>query len=440
MQIPPGPRFESHAAIPWSRRLGVLGLYLFGFSAFVSSAGANIGIVLMLATALLSIRDAPAGWWRDPAVVLAAAAMITVSASAGWAALAEPAQFEILRKGAGQLLKPWLFLLVAFWLQGRQDRVILLLSLALLGFLLGSVRALDEDSLAALLAHQRPDFRWSINAFAQYTSASLVGLMVFLPRIWHALATPTRQYPGVLVCTLLMAILAAAVALTESRTALLGLGIILSGVVVHFYLLAPGPAGRRLMVPLMAVVALLLVAVIGLVGSAERFGFLSLQTVEELFAGGATSIQDESLDARAALLRLGLGLWWEKPLLGWGAGSSSMLIDAAGTAQPIVAGFPDFHNLFVDLLVGVGALGTLVYGLGFVVVMRALTHGRGHGCMDLDTYLLLFWLMVFEILSQMTSYRIDSIHGRFFWMLIAGSAYSCHFWVRLGALRNGRAD
>lgn len=87
--------------------------------------------------------------------------------------------------------------------------------------------------------------------------------------------------------------------------------------------------------------------------------------------------------------------------------------------------FPDFHSLAMDLLVGLGLIGTLPLVLVFAAIIKALGDGLRTGCLDRDVYLLLAGLMFFNILTQMTDTRLLASHGHFFLALVAGCAYAC---------------
>jgi Ca2+/Na+ antiporter len=70
-------------------------------------------------------------------------------------------------------------------------------------------------------------------------------------------------------------------------------------------------------------------------------------------------------------------------------------------------------------------LGTAAFFLIFSLVIYAVHQAYRSSCIDRDGYFLLLALMVFNILCQLTDTRIFSLHGRFYWLLVAGAAYSC---------------
>jgi O-antigen ligase len=366
-------------------------------------------------------------WPREPLVYTALLGCLAVVASSAKSVTPGLVPLETVIEGAGDLLKPWLFLLVAWSIRDQQARLPLLLGLALLGFVFGAVRALDETSLAALIDFQRPSFRWSINAFAQYAAAGLLGLIVLAPRTWMSLRESRWQAVAVTVWLALLVLLSAALLFAQSRTALIGLSIVAFGVVVHAGRLDPPGGGPRPPIPGPIVAALLAGGALALAGTLGRFDFPSWHETDAWLSTGDNPLGDGPIEIRLTLWRLGLDLWFERPWLGWGPGTSSLLVADASSGIPTIAGMPDFHNLVVDLLVSIGLIGTAAYVLGFVLVVHAARKAYSTGCLARDLYLLLFWLLVFELLSQMTSYRIDSYHGRFFWMLVAGAACCCRF-------------
>lgn len=60
---------------------------------------------------------------------------------------------------------------------------------------------------------------------------------------------------------------------------------------------------------------------------------------------------------RLALLEHGINLWSQRPILGWGWGSTTDLAERAPTTVLI---YPHFHNTYVQLLVESGAVGILI--------------------------------------------------------------------------------
>ncbi len=89
------------------------------------------------------------------------------------------------------------------------------------------------------------------------------------------------------------------------------------------------------------------------------FGQRFLNMISELLGSGA----DESTSIRMGMLKSGLSMFSQKPIFGWGLGAFTDL-----------GGFETYsHNNYLELLVAVGIVGTLVYySLCFSVVVQGL--------------------------------------------------------------------
>ncbi len=89
------------------------------------------------------------------------------------------------------------------------------------------------------------------------------------------------------------------------------------------------------------------------------FGQRLLNMISELLGSGA----DESTSIRMGMLKSGLSMFTQKPIFGWGLGAFTDL-----------GGFDNYaHNNYVELLVAVGLIGTLVYySLCFSIVIQGL--------------------------------------------------------------------
>jgi len=412
---------------PWVATLGAVGLFGFALFAFFGIAGANIGIALMLIAAWFDRRRFWPVLRRDPVwwfFVWCAAAVALGSAVRVWQFPGEAAEQW---SGLLDLLQLYLFVLVAWWLHGRQHFIFWLLALALAGLCLGVARKLDADSLAALFALQRPSFLWSINALGHYAAAALLGMGVLTPRLWRRLAKGFWRWPILVGWSALMLLAATLMLLSLSRGVWLASGIVVAGLLLYrlwLQRLAPAAAGRALTAGTVAAL-LVVIALSAAEPVRSRVAVLGPALVEVWTAdGGLGQLSDESGRIRVQLLRLGMDSWRESPWLGGGPYTPVRVIQAHGDQLPDSEHYSDFHNLVVDLLASFGVLGSAPLVLTFLWVLWVAGRGRRTGRLDRDLYLCLVGLLVLNALAQMTDTRILSHHGRFYWMLLAGAAYS----------------
>ena len=422
-QLPAAPRTPA----PWVVHLGMAGVFGFALFAFLGIAGANIGIALMLVALVLDRHRFWPVLRRDPSLPLLVWTMAAVGLSAGVRVWRFPDELAVQWDGVLDVLQLFLFLPVAWWLQGRQQLIFLALALALTGFTLGAFRALGPSDLAALIAWQRPHFMYSINAFGQYAAACLLGMGIMTPRYWRWLKRQTWRWIGLFGWFTLMVLAGAAVVLSLSRGVWLALALAASGVVVNLiWVQRRERAGGRGLTTAVAIGVVLSVGLFYSSDAVRNRAVAIVQPIVQLFAaeGRVEEVSDRSDRTRAKLLVLGLRSWWASPWFGSGPAAPEQIIRDHREQFPRWKSYSDFHNVAVDMLASFGVVGSLPLLLTFALVLGVAFRGFRSGRLDIDLYLVLVGLLTLSALAQMTDTRILSSHGRFYSMLMAGAAYS----------------
>ena len=162
----------------------------------------------------------------------------------------------------------------------------------------------------------------------------------------------------------LAAFLASAVAVVYSASRGPLIVVVASAIIVSL-IYARGRAMRTTMfVAAAALVAVALLLASGVTPLSDRFGALFSNWSDIAEDGNFSS----SVGIRVALWQIGLDLWLENPLFGYGAGELQTLIHQRLTAQyGITSGFSHFHNVFLNTLVE-GGLVALVALLAMIAV------------------------------------------------------------------------
>lgn len=413
---------------PWVVYLGTTGLFGFAAFSFLGIGGANIGIAFMLIATVFDWRRFWGALRGDPALLLMLWCFAAVGLSAGMRAWHYPEEASQLFNGLLKVLQLFLFLWVAWWLQGRQRLIFWMLALALASFCLAVLRALDAETVAELLAMERPHFLWSINAIGQYAAACLLGMVILTPRFRRWLAGRRRRWLGTTTWLLLMALVGALVVLSLSRGVWLSLAMVSGGLLLYLgwtYRRDP-TVGRRLMLTT-AVVTLLVGVTLSVSDPVRSRVAIIAQPIVELWTLESNAQQiagEESGRIRARLLLLGIHSWLESPWLGGGPDAPKRIIHEHREEFKGWEYYSDFHNLAVDLLASYGVLGSLPLLLTFLLVLSVAYRGHRAGWLDKDLYLALTGLLLLNALAQMTDTRILASHGRFYSILFAGAAYS----------------
>ncbi|KRA20579.1 O-antigen ligase family protein [Lysobacter sp. Root604] len=125
-------------------------------------------------------------------------------------------------------------------------------------------------------------------------------------------------------------------------------------------------------------------------------------------AAQQTQVNNKAVSVRMALYKLGMEKWLERPLLGWGLRSTPSLIaesrrDMAGQHHM------HLHNTYLDALVGLGALGTLLLAVAFALLLREALLAWRRGLMPLAG----FWALTGSVGIVLVANNFDSLLWRF---------------------------
>lgn len=415
---------------PFAEQLGVLGLYVFALFAFLGNDVSNAGLVLMLMAAIVQWREFGPALRRAPLVLVTLLALVSVALSVGFAVLRDPAGAGDELIGFVHFMQLWLFLLPAWWMAGKTSRTVLALTLALVGFTIGTLKALDPDELELLLNFRRPHFRWSINAIGQYSAAGLIGSVLLWPRFWRWSAGRWWTWWVRAVVFIFMVLLLAGSGLSLSRGVWASSFIVAGALVVLAWLLDDRKAPAHLSLWALVGVGILLVLFLAPGNPVQKRLTFIVEPFKQFVASGGdlAAIRDDSFVARFRILAIGIESWRQSPVIGLGPAAPERIMMARRGEFAEGENFTDLHSLPMDLLVSFGVLGLLAMLVGFIAMLRCAWLGYRSGCLPRDIFLLAAGLTVFNLLCQMTDTRLFSSHGRFFWILISGAACSC--WLR----------
>lgn len=117
---------------------------------------------------------------------------------------------------------------------------------------------------------------------------------------------------------------------------------------------------------------------------------------------------NKAIGIRVRLYELGVARFKERPLLGWGLDSTPVLIDAAHLD---LAGehHVHLHNSYLDALVGIGLVGSLLLLLVFAMVMRELHLAWRTGIISTAS----FWALIGCVGIVLVANSFDSLLWRF---------------------------
>jgi len=422
-QSHPGP-----LASPWQHYTGLLGLYAFLLFFQLNATVAYVGLALM--TLVFAVQHR--GWrplLRRSAVawlVVVLALYITIHAYGSAREFPQTAQDQ--RTVLINWLH-WLWFIPAAWVVYRQadalDRMLLALAAGVLARIL--IQA-DWAEVGYLFAWPRTGFGYSPIVFALLCGMASLGLLLFAPRFLQ------RVWPGgravrwaVFVGWLSsLAIFLEAMFLTQTRSAVLAAAVVFPVALLARYwdwLLGHGLRS----VKGLAVLALILLLG-GLFVGKNAGPILSRMNAEpeavaNILKGNTQIPATESIGTRVGLWRIGFKAWVERPWLGWGPGSTRMLVEQA-TPDAFLRSHAHLHNLYLEILVRLGLLGGLLFAalVGLLVegVRRAYVQGLIRW--DYACFLLAGW--AFAAIYMLFDFQIFKYVWRNYCVIWAALSYA----------------
>lgn len=395
-------------------RIGAGGLYLLAFGAWLGVALANLGLFIMAVAAIADRERLGPRLKASPWLWLIAVSVATVSASTalGW----PPSGAARPIKGLA-LLQLWSFVLVAWWCHGDSRRAWRALGLGLAGFVLGRLLDIPGRELGQTLDQsQRTGLGLQILAFGQYCATALIGLCLAAPRLWQKCSQ--RRRPWVIGGWVLLIALALEGLLLSQARAVWLISLFLLPLLLLWRWKETDLRQRTLVLVLGA--AMLVTFVVANWGVIENRIGAEADTYHHLRAGNWSQIGYGSMGLRLHAWHYAADLLAQRPWLGWGPGSAKTLLQTGPDSG--LHSLADFHNLYIDLPIEVGLLGSLPFAVGAVLVFRAGARAHHAGEISQDMYLILIGGLVLHFLAALTNTRMLNPDWGFMWMLLAGIA------------------
>lgn len=411
---------------------GQIGLVTFAAFAWLGTAGANMGILLMLLGLILQAVSGGTGRsWKSPLLVWALAWTAFIAA---WAIIGpmhtslDATEFSNAVSGYANLA---LVVPVAWWGAHfqRKRSLMWVLAAGFAGFVIGRLLEINwADPLE--FYHRRDGLGLPAIPFGQYSAVALLGLLLCTPptpqsvrRDWRATALWVLWTAGILALAFaLVASRSRGVWLAFSITAIPAIG-------VKLYLSIRHLSTRVYSVAAVAAVLLSLLSFVLIKTGAgdmlmDRIAKES-STYQTIMTGEFGEVGDGSVGSRIQMYRIGLDYWLERPWFGWGPGTGPAMLDTRGSAH--IARFEHLHSLYVQLLAEIGLIGTLLFALPLAMAASQLVaRSTGHPGPP-HMRLFLGAALTLHLIAGITNFRVFTVDWRFFWLLFVGLALVGYF-------------
>jgi O-antigen ligase len=428
----------NHSIAPqqsWSTHLGLSGLLLFSFTAWLSTAPAYLALLLMLIALLM---EAPLAWktFRHQPITWVTLALVGyIYLRAALAAHEIPELAEEQWQYAERFAILSLFLLVAYWLARCPDKLNWVLALALTGIIVGLILNQDWSKWELMLQGKRSGSeKWWYSIMGLYAATALLGLILFTPCILTRKSGHLLSALSVLIWSLCIAILSHALIVSQSRTVWLACLLAFPPILFFFARnwLKDHPDIPRVQLAIGSSLGLLVLAgvfaanidTISQRAQQERAVYEGITKLDDLSTTNvASAIPKSSFGARFWLLSYGLEVWKERPLLGWGPGTSSTQYLAPKQDRRDLQPFWHLHNSYMEILCRFGLIGGALFLSLAVLILRGGYLAYQNGKLPHDLYLLLAGSIALLLIWGLTDVRLDKHDYRVYWYFFAGLAY-----------------
>lgn len=403
----------------WIERIGWICTCLFALLAWVSPSVASILLYIMAAAMLADIRNFwntaryDPMFWLFPVVI----GFIVFSAIYAYHLLPETKsqQWDAVWR-YGHL---FLYVPMAYWLKTDVDRVLVVLSVALVGLTAGILMSIDWTLWQDFLRGNRiPINRWGHITIGFYAETALLGLLVIGPRLLNVGHYYYLIIARIAIWLLLLAFFTQSVIFTQSRTVWLSILIVYLPVIGMqlWYLFKSQKLkiARRWLVT--AAVPLMTASIFILINSYESISNRLGQEHDDfnkVMALETEGYTEWGFGVRVLLNLYGLQKWKERPIIGWGPGTDFKKYAHA-----------HLHNSYLEVLVRFGIVGAVFFTVVIVFVLRGLAWARARDKLPTDLWLFLAGAFALTALFCITDYRFERMDFRFYWIHLAGISYT----------------
>lgn len=402
-----------------SARVGVAGLGLFALGGFVNQGLMYGGLVLMLLALsgqggrFLELAGRMA-FFRISALLTG---YILVSGLLGYLRSGDEWRPEVLESALDLLLAGGIFAPVAaYWLGGDGRRVRWVLGLGLAGLVYALLTGFHWERLDAVMGGARDLFGMG-NGAALFAATGLTGLLILVA------SGRLRSWWLELSALVLLGCLAVVVLWTQTRAVWLACALVLPLVMIAMTLHAWKYHDNRRAIALLLVVAGLLVAAV----------VSTSQVLERRLSGEGAAfmalLSDETGDYGNSGLRHRLPLWRdalervrERPVLGWGAGTSDILISTSEIGHR--SSLTHYHNLYLQLQVELGSVGLILFLVWIGTALKTAGTGARNVREAFPVVVFLFAAIALFLLAGLFQIRHDDERGHY--LLILFGALAAH--------------
>jgi len=286
----------------------------------------------------------------------------------------------------------------------------------------------DWGNLPNLFAWGRTGFGYSEIVVALIYGIAALGLLLLAPRITHAAATarPSLRWALWGIWLFGLGVFLEAMVLTQTRSALLASVMVFPVALTARYWDWLRGYGFKSFRGLAVLALALLIA--GLFIEKNSGPILSRmqaepEAVENIMKGNTQIPPTMSIGVRVGLWRIGLCQWAERPWLGWGPGTTKLVV-AQATTDGFLRAHAHLHNLYLEILVRLGLLGGLLFGSLVFLFLNGIRRAYVQGLIPWDYACFLFAGWAFTAVYMIFDFQIFKYVWRNYCVIWAALSYA----------------
>jgi len=432
------------------KKIGLFGFYLFALCLWLSSSIAYVGFGLIICSFGLQI---PSNWSRirtDPVILLFVLFLLFLLIQTFCLQDSQTSVFEF--KEAWDWISLWLFFTVAWCIRGEERHVFRCLILAVIGCYLRLAHnvffEVGWDHFVHKLHSERYGFFFSFNEAGHFSAVILFGFLLFLPRLLEDSGNGVKYFFKILLWITGFGLALQILLHSGSRTAWLAFAMISTIFLPWIYLIGKGRFRLfRLHKTRLLLVIVICLSTIGLLLVNARLVERRLksvirhdvETITDLLSLNLKNIPFQNLDKkpvrssiarRIILLYYGGLLLSERPWLGYGTEVDLQKLISAKSGNKKISKRNHLHNGFLIVLLRFGLIGGSIFFLAGLYLLHGLIQAYRSEKLSRDLFLFLLGALLITAMTGLTGFRWTHMGFRFFWLLLAGMAYTRWMFVR----------
>lgn len=412
-------------------RAGFFGLWLFSFSAFLSTAAAVAGYVIFT-FALLFSNARWRQWVLDPLVLSCLGFGLFAGLQTYLAVQAIPEAADEMWDKLMGWEKLLIFIPFGYWVARRPDWRLGLLLASVVGLILGMLLKVDWAQLGQFM-HTRSGFQFPAIGFAYVAGLAMLGLALFGGGQFKQ-SSPWKRGAWLFLIGVMLLILAQGFIQSYSRGGWLAMFVTLCVMAVIWYWRRDhlrGQVSTRVVVSVAVLLTAVTLAVVLLNQDKikQRIAY-EADVFSQIVSAERNETIPSSTGLRLNVWAYGLKKFIERPLFGWGPGTAGYLVAHSGQPEKLshASGewLPHLHNTYIEVLVQFGLAGLIWILLILILFGRIMIRASRAGEMPQRYALFFIAVLVFASVWAFFDYRIVHRDWRFSWILLAGTLFSFH--------------